>query len=139
MQHFRPHLRERGLTDQQWRIVRALAETESMEIGKVGVRCSIHAASLSTMLPKLVAAGIITRRTNRLDQRRTIVALTPKGRRLFRIMGTESEAIYQRLRKQIGAERVEALYQLLDEVLIRISPSAASPPGARHRQANHTE
>jgi hypothetical protein len=33
MQHFRAHLHEHDLTDQQWRIIRALAEAEAVEIG----------------------------------------------------------------------------------------------------------
>ena len=39
MQRFRPHLNEHGLTDQQWRIVRALSEVEAMDIAALGRSC----------------------------------------------------------------------------------------------------
>ncbi|MET0444367.1 MAG: homoprotocatechuate degradation operon regulator HpaR, partial [Pseudorhodoplanes sp.] len=41
MQRFRPHLTARGLTDQQWRIVRALNEVETIEIADLGRVCCL--------------------------------------------------------------------------------------------------
>jgi homoprotocatechuate degradation regulator HpaR len=121
MQRFRPHLLDHGVTDQQWRIVRALAEAETLEIHEVSRRCCIHPASLSHMLPKLEAAGIIARRLHSADQRRVIVSLTPAGRRLFVRIGVESEKIYAQITRQIGSKRMGALYQLLDEALHSLS------------------
>ena len=82
MQRWRPFLHVRGLTDQQWRVMRALHELGSLEIIDLGQRCCIHPASLSRILPKLAAQGVISRRHNTADQRRIIVSLSPAGRRL---------------------------------------------------------
>ena len=83
MQRFRPHLNARGLTDQQWRIIRALNEVDAVEIADLGRACCLHAASLSRILPNLEQEGLISRRASKSDQRRVIVSLTAKGRRLF--------------------------------------------------------
>jgi DNA-binding MarR family transcriptional regulator len=64
MQRFRPALRAHGVTDQQWRIIRALDEADSLEISQLGERCVISPASLSRILPKLAARGLIARRPN---------------------------------------------------------------------------
>jgi homoprotocatechuate degradation regulator HpaR len=117
MQRFRPHLNEHGLTDQQWRIVRALNEAEAMDIAALGRVCCLHTASLSRTLPNLEAEGLVSRRADTQDQRRVSVSLTAKGRRLFEVVAPQSEAIYARLAQEIGPERLEQIYGLLDEVI----------------------
>jgi homoprotocatechuate degradation regulator HpaR len=117
MQRFRPHLNENGLTDQQWRIIRALNEVESRDIVELGRACCLHTASLSRILPKLEADGLVSRRTNKQDQRRVSVSLTARGRRLFDIVAPQSEAIYETLAREIGPVRLEQVYALLDEVI----------------------
>lgn len=117
MQRFRPHLNEHGLTDQQWRIVRALNEAEALDIAALARLCCLHTASLSRTLPNLEADGLISRRANKQDQRRVSVSLTAKGRRLFETVAPQSEAIYARLAQEIGPQRLEQVYGLLDEVI----------------------
>ncbi len=117
MQRFRPHLNARGLTDQQWRIVRALNEVETMEIADLGRACCLHAASLSRILPNLERDGLIARKNSKNDQRRVIVSLTAKGRKLFGEVAPESEAIYSALAREIGSARMDRIYSLLDEVI----------------------
>lgn len=124
MQNFRPHLLAHGMSEQQWRIVRALAEVESLEILAISERCCILPASLSHMLPKLETLGVIARNAHATDQRRVVVTLTPEGRRLFAEMGAESERIYAGIAQAIGPARLDALYGLLDEVLERLTPPA---------------
>lgn len=122
MQEFRPHLRRRGLTEQQWRIVRALSGAEAMEINELGGICAIHPASLSRMLPVLEEAGTIERRSDRHDQRRTLVSLTARGRGLFEKIAPESEQIYADIERRIGPAKLRALYELLDQVLGALNP-----------------
>lgn len=117
MQRFRPHLNESGLTDQQWRIIRALNEVDELEIVELGKSCCLHAASLSRILPKLEFDGLVSRRSNKNDQRRVIVSLTPKGRRLFAAVAPRSEEIYAALAREIGPAKLEQIYGLLDEVI----------------------
>ena len=50
MQRFRPTLRDLGLTDQQGRIMRALAEVEWTDMMELAGRCCIHPASLSRIV-----------------------------------------------------------------------------------------
>ncbi|MFN3348673.1 homoprotocatechuate degradation operon regulator HpaR [Pseudorhodoplanes sp.] len=117
MQRFRPHLNAHGLTDQQWRIIRALNEVEALDIAALSRACCLHTASLSRTLPNLEAEGLIARRANKDDQRRVSVSLTAKGRRLFETVAPQSEAIYAQLAREIGPQRLEQVYGLLDEVI----------------------
>ncbi len=121
MARFRPHLHARGLTDQQWRIVRALSEVDALDIVALGEFCCIHPASLSRILPKMEEEGLVRRRGDRSDQRRQIVSLSARGRRLFAETAPESEAIYAALARAIGQRRLEDLYSALDHMIVRLA------------------
>ena len=125
MRRFRPHLLSRGFSDQQWRIIRALADSGRLEIGTLSAQCQIHPASLSRMLPTLARAGVITRRTDRADQRRVVVSITPRGRALFRSVAPESEAIYAAVEREFGARRMGELYRLLEELIETLAAGEA--------------
>ena len=121
MQHFRPHLHEHELTDQQWRIIRALAEAEAVEIGDLSERCCIHSASLSRILPKLEAAGLLSRRHNNADKRRVMISITSQGRRLFASIAPDSEASYAAIARKLGARRLQDTYRVLDELIAALA------------------
>jgi homoprotocatechuate degradation regulator HpaR len=124
MRRFRPHLASHGFSEQQWRILRALADAGELEIGALAAECQIHAASLSRMLPKLARLGLIRRENHKKDQRRVVVSITAKGRATFRSVAPESEEIYAAMEREIGATKLRDLYRLLDEVI-------ATRPGGR--------
>ena len=88
-----------------------------MDIAALGRACCLHTASLSRTLPILEADGLVSRKADTQDQRRVSVSLTAKGRRLFEVVAPQSEAIYARLAQEIGPERLEHIYGLLDEVI----------------------
>jgi homoprotocatechuate degradation regulator HpaR len=117
MHEFRPHLRKHGLSEQQWRVLRALAETGSMDINAIGEMCQIHPASLSRMLPNLEDDGRIERRPGRDDQRYVIVSITAKGKALFQRVAKESEQIYASIERRIGSRELKILYELLDKTI----------------------
>jgi homoprotocatechuate degradation regulator HpaR len=126
MQEFRPHLRKHGLSEQQWRVLRALAEAGSMDINALGEMCQIHPASLSRMLPNLESEGRIERRTDRDDQRCIIVSITAKGRSLFQRVAKESEQIYAAIERRLGSRELKSLYELLEKA-IGAEPGNFSP------------
>lgn len=128
MQRFRPELHARGLTDQQWRVIRALVDAESCEIYELSARCCMHPASLSRLLPKLAAKGLVARCTNEKDQRCVIVSLTPQGRKVFENGIAASNLIYAQLAHDIGAERIEHVTQMLEGLIAALS--AKSPNGS---------
>jgi homoprotocatechuate degradation regulator HpaR len=125
MRRFRPILLVRGLTDQQWRIIRALADRDSAEILTLSDLCVMHPASLSRILPKMEASGLITRTVNEVDKRRVVVALSAAGRDLFEEIVPDSEAIYETILADVGAERLQAFYGLIDEIIdvLEVSPN----------------
>src|ERR1700748_2127679 len=89
MRRFRPHLRSHGLTDQQWRILRALAEEDRIELLELSHRCLIQPPSLSRTVPALTERGLVQREDHPTDRRRALISLTDDGRELFQLMSEE--------------------------------------------------
>lgn len=139
MQRWRPFLHERGLTDQQWRVMRALREVDSLEIVELGKRCCIHPASLSRILPNLAAQGVISRRHKATDQRRVIVSLSPRGRRLTEKTVAEGQRIYEELARDIGQERLDHLYRRLEELIELLAAQRPNGRAQRVSAANAIE
>jgi homoprotocatechuate degradation regulator HpaR len=116
MERFRAMLRDHGLTEQQWRVIRVLAERESLEISQLATYSFLLPPSLSRILKFLSARHLVRRRAVNADQRRVEVSLTPQGRRLFRQVAPSSEGIYRELEQAFGEERLEELYALLRDL-----------------------
>ena len=127
MHRFRPHLRKHDLTEQQWRILRVLAEQRSAEMQALSRRCCIQAPSLSRTIPALDARGLVARRVHPSDQRRMMVELTPAGRALFKKMAAESEQIYAALTLELEPKRLARLYGLLEEVVATLEVEDTVP------------
>lgn len=114
MRQFRPMLAGHDLTEQQWRVLRALAAGEPADVGEIAGRTFLLAPSLSRILAHLVERGLIERRTDAGDQRRSIVALSSSGWRRVADVAPESEAIYARIEAAFGRSRLQALLAELD-------------------------
>lgn len=116
MRGFRRLLRKHGLNEQEWRIMRALMETDALEIGELATRVFILKPSATRTVKNLEARGIVTRRRPDSDQRRSLIALTAEGRALFDELAPHSELEYARITRVIGAGDMNELYLLLGRV-----------------------
>ena len=79
MRQFRPSLRNHGLTEQQWRILRALAAVDAIEVTELARVAFLLGPSLSRILRDLEARHLIERRTAKADLRRGVVSISAKG------------------------------------------------------------
>ncbi len=113
MERFRRMLRDHGLTEQQWRVIRVLAEREPLEVSELAAHSFLLPPSLSRILRFLAGRRLIRRRPLNADQRRHEVSLTAAGKRLFHRIAPSSEAIYRDLEQAFGEENLEQLYALL--------------------------
>ena len=116
MRGFRRILRERGLNEQEWRIMRALMEAESLEIGELAERVFILKPSATRTVKNLEARGIVERSRPLSDQRRSVISLSTEGRALFDQLAPHSEQEYARIARRIGRRDMDELYLLLGRV-----------------------
>lgn len=113
MRHFRASLRDHGLTEQQWRILRALASIEAIEVTELARLAFLLGPSLSRILRDLEARHLIERRAAKADLRRGVVSISEKGLKLIEAVAPSSEAIYAAITKCYGARKLVALQDML--------------------------
>lgn len=123
MRHFRASLRDHGLTEQQWRILRALASVETIEVTELARVAFLLGPSLSRILRDLEARHLIERRVAKADQRRGVVSISAKGLRLIETVAPTSEAIYAAITRRYGARKLRELQEMLRELEGRLSIS----------------
>src|SRR5271168_1881272 len=121
---FRPILNTHGVTEQQWRIVRALIDTGPLEPREIGEMCRISSPSLAGVLSRMEDLGYISRKRLDHDQRRLRVSLTRRSRALSARMAPQIEATYREIEAVIGAEFAASFYTSLDELIGALSAAA---------------
>jgi homoprotocatechuate degradation regulator HpaR len=113
MRQFRPSLRRYDLTEQQWRILRALAAIDAIEVTELARTAFLLGPSLSRILRDLEARRLIERRAAKADLRRGVVSISEKGVRLMEVVAPSSEAIYAAITKRYGARKLTELQDML--------------------------
>ena len=116
MSFFRPSLKDIGLTEQQWRVVRILSQQGELEINRLADLACILKPSMTGVLARMESAQLVDRRRSEHDQRRVLVKLTAAGDSCFVSMSGRMEENYERLQERFGAEKLQALLVLLNEL-----------------------
>ena len=117
MAHTRPSLREHGLSDQQWRVLRVLGEHGTVETGRVAREAFILGPSLTGVLARMERDGLVRRERDPEDQRRSVVEATARGLKLVEKLSRTIEEHYGWMEKSLGKQKLAELYELLDQVI----------------------
>jgi DNA-binding MarR family transcriptional regulator len=79
---YRPMLDEIGLTYPQYLVMMLLWESDHQTVGQLGSRLALDSGTLSPLLKRLTAGGLVTRHRRVEDERSVSIALTEEGRAL---------------------------------------------------------
>jgi homoprotocatechuate degradation regulator HpaR len=126
MRQFRPSLRDHGLTEQQWRILRALASVDTIEVTELARVAFLLGPSLSRILRDLEARQLVGRRIAKADLRRGVVSISAKGLKLIEAVAPTSEAIYAAITRRYGARKLAELQDMLHALEGSLSQSGVS-------------
>ena len=112
---FRPMLRQFGLTDQQWRVIRVLATNKQIEAFELSQQSMILPPSLTRILKNLEEKGFVKRSTDIGDQRKVLVSLSARGQKKYQQVVPASEKIYRSIERKLGKrDLTELLNQLIN-------------------------
>jgi len=114
VQRFRAVLSEHDLTEQQWRILRALDDQDGLEISLLAERCQILLPSMTGILKRMQVRGLLRRKANRADGRSILIALTPGSKSLIEQIKPQILGVYIEIEQILGKEKLEQLYRLLE-------------------------
>jgi len=79
---YRPVLAKLGLTYPQYLVMLVLWEQAPQSVGALGEQLHLDSGTLTPLLKRMEAAGLVTRKRDTADERRVLVALTEQGRAL---------------------------------------------------------
>jgi homoprotocatechuate degradation regulator HpaR len=127
MAQFRPVLRAHGITEQQWRVLRALSSVNEARITRLAELTLISKPSLSRLLPALEARRLVRRSAAADDARGASIRIAPAGTALIERVAPHSEARYRAIGESIGDEALAGLYELLPRLAERLE--AGITPG----------
>ena len=113
MAGFRTMLRQHGLTEQQWRVMRVLHAYPDTDATTLAQRTVLLAPSLTRILRHLQEQDMVQRHTDPVDQRRATFQLTPAGRNKVAEVAPDSERMYSAIESRFGRENLKQMYTLL--------------------------
>ena len=117
LRHFRPIITHFGLTEQQWRILRAISENDQLEPREICEICQILSPSLTGVLTRMEGMGLVTRTRMEEDQRRLLIRLTPRAEQLVAEMVPLIVEQYRIIEVAYGPELIQELYEIMDRVI----------------------
>jgi DNA-binding MarR family transcriptional regulator len=79
---YKPLLEPLGLTYPQYLVLLVLWEADGLAVGELGTRLHLDSGTLTPLLKRLEAAGLVQRERAADDERRVLIRLTPAGRAL---------------------------------------------------------
>lgn len=105
-----------GLTEQQWRVLRVVQEDGPIDPTQIADKACLLLPSLTRILQKLEEKQLISRARDKEDRRRQVVRIAPAGGKVIADNIEASLELMNRTRAKMGAERYEALLDLLNEL-----------------------
>jgi DNA-binding MarR family transcriptional regulator len=123
---YTPLLEPVGLTYPQYLALLALWADDGITVGELGRRLRLDSGTLTPLLKRLEAAGLVSRRRDPDDERRVVLTVTETGWELRRAVAHVPAALADR----VGLDAAEArtLHGLLHRVLDVLDPDDASSP-----------
>lgn len=100
---YRPVLEDLGLTYPQYLVMLVLWEEQPRGVKELGIELGLDSGTLSPLLKRLEALGLVERRRTGEDERRVAVHLTPAGHQL----SAKANAIPRRLAESAGLTEPE--------------------------------
>lgn len=104
---FRAAVKAQGLTEQQWRVLRALVEYGELEMNVLAKLCCVLQPSASRITKNLNERGLVEKCKDAQDARRTLVEITSHGQALVTKLTPRIEQIYSELEKRIGTDLLD--------------------------------
>ena len=91
---YRKLLARLDLTYPQYLVMLVLWERDDLGVSEIGERLFLDSATLTPLLKRLEAAGLLTRQRASADERQVLIALTAQGRALKRQAGAVPQAVF---------------------------------------------
>ena len=115
-----PALEAEGCSVAQWRVLLLLADRRGHPMSEIAEFALVPAPSLTRLVDRMVTDGLVHRRADDRDRRRTLVHLTPRGLALHRRLDARVQREEDAVLVQAGEDEAQALLDLLAALVARL-------------------
>ena len=117
-QEYHPLMVGYGLTYPQYLVLLVLWEKDAQPVNDIAKRLLLETNTVTPLLKRMEAEGILTRTKGEKDARQMIVKLTKKGRDLQNTLSEVPDAVGSAvLCESVTPETVPALFKMLDDII----------------------
>ena len=120
---YKPLLRDLGVTYPQYLALLALWERDGLMVSELGDRLSLDSGTLTPLLKRMEAQGLVQRTRARSDERQVIISLTENGQALRKEAATIMPAVL--CATQCSVDEASALRDQLVDLRKSLNDSAA--------------
>lgn len=113
MRPLRPIIAQCGCSEQQWRVLRELAESGPCDATTLAARSCLLTPSMTRIIRSLEERGLVVRRSDTSDNRRLKLEISAAGRELLDQASPDIEVIYARFEAAYGRNNLEILLDML--------------------------
>lgn len=105
-----------GVTQPQFSVLETLGHLGPMQLGELCKKMLVTGGNMTVVVDNLEKEGLVARSPSKKDRRAIVVALTPKGRDLFRRIFPQHAAFVTRMTSVLSESEQEALSALLKKL-----------------------
>jgi len=119
MSPIRDMLAETGITEQQWRVLRVLEESDALDASNLAERACLLLPSLTRITQTMLEKGLVTRTADLTDRRRQKIKITKRGQAVIDDNRSRAVKISKQFVETLGEKRYEELLdslQILDKL-----------------------
>jgi DNA-binding MarR family transcriptional regulator len=111
---YQPYLDKLGITYPQYLVLMVLWETDVIPVNEISKKLILNTNTITPLLKRMETLGIINRKRSGSDERKVIVALTPKGK----LMQVDAATIPEKLASGIISQtmKIEELVDLKNKL-----------------------
>lgn len=105
---------ELGVTE--WRVIAVLARSKGLSPSEIAQLTAMDKVAVSRAITALAGAGRVAREAHGGDGRRAVIALTPRGRAVYRQVAPLALSYERRLLDALGADERRRLDRILERL-----------------------
>lgn len=114
-------LSEVGASAEQWRVLDKLSDEKGLPIGELAQQLSMNPPTMTKLIDRMVAAGLVQRIVDDEDSRRVLVFITDNGLVLFGKLSKKATQFHEGLAEGLNAREALQLSKLLGNLTNRLN------------------
>jgi len=114
---YREVFKQHGISEQQWRILRVLWETQECTAAELAKRTLLPSPSMVGVIDRMNAKGLVLRDRSTEDRRRVNVRLTEKGRSMQAELQPQIDKVYEQILSQCKDKDLATTINTLQNII----------------------